>query len=282
MSAAKRRAPVAARPVHRRESEAAPEQTPTRPASRIRSGVAELVGSFFLIYAGTATAAAATLGKKIGGAPPNSLAIALAFGLVLIAMVAALGQASGAHFNAAVTLGLAITGKFPWSYVPTYLIAQIVGATAGAAATWATFGDPARTTASLGATLPADGVGDGRVFIVEALITFLLVFVIVAVATDERIPASLAAPAIGFALVVAVLIGGGITGGAVNPDRAIGPAIMSGNYQSLWVYIIATLTGGIAAALVHKYALADTVAPTIEPAGEGPAGDRSLKTGDSS
>jgi len=252
----------------------------------IRAGIAEAVGTFFLIFTGTATAAAATLGKSTGGTPPDSLAIALAFGLVLTALVGALGQVSGAHLNGAVTLGLAVTGKFPWSYVPAYLGFQLLGALAGAGATWVSFGNDARNAAHLGATTPSKGVGDARVFIVEALITFLLVFVIIAVATDDRVPAAVAAPAIGFALVAAVLIGGGVTGGAVNPDRALGPAIMSTTFSSLWVYVAATIVGGVAAAVLHKYVVASAVAPTVS---AGPdqgddqsgrsAGDRSLRTG---
>lgn len=252
----------------------------------IRAGIAEAVGTFFLIFTGTATAAAATLGKSTGGTPPDSLAIALAFGLVLTALVGALGQVSGAHLNGAVTLGLAVTGKFPWSYVPAYLGFQLLGALAGAGATWVSFGNDARNIAHLGATTPSKGVGDARVFIVEALITFLLVFVIIAVATDDRVPAAVAAPAIGFALVAAVLIGGGVTGGAVNPDRALGPAIMSTTFSSLWVYVAATIVGGVAAAVLHKYVVASAIAPTVS---AGPdqgddqsgrsAGDRSLRTG---
>jgi len=249
----------------------------------IRAGIAEAVGTFFLIFTGTATAAAATLGKSTGGTPPNSLAIALAFGLVLTALVGALGQVSGAHLNGAVTLGLAVTGKFPWSYVPAYLGFQLLGALAGAGATWVSFSNDARNVAHLGATTPSKGVGDARVFIVEALITFLLVFVIIAVATDDRVPAAVAAPAIGFALVAAVLIGGGVTGGAVNPDRALGPATMSTTFTSLWVYVLATIVGGVAAALLHKYVVASAIAPTTnsgEDQGGGSAGDRSLGTAD--
>lgn len=249
----------------------------------IRAGIAEAVGSFFLIYAGTATAAAGALGRSTAGSPPDSLAVALAFGLVLTALVGALGQVSGAHFNAAVTLGLAVIKKFPWSYVPAYLGFQLLGAVAGAAATWATLGSAARDSmVSLGATVPAEGISDGRAFVVEALITFLLVFVIVAVATDGRVPAAVAAPSIGFALVTAVLIGGGITGGAVNPDRALGPAIMSLNFDSLWLYILAPILGGIAAAVLYDQVVAKALAPVMEhgdpQTGVSP-GDRSLATG---
>ncbi len=104
----------------------------------LRAGVAEAVGKFILIYTGTATAAAGALGKSTAGPPPDSLAVALAFGLVLAALVGGLGQVSGAHLNAAVTLGLAVTGKFPWRYVPAYLGFQLLGAVTGAGATWAT------------------------------------------------------------------------------------------------------------------------------------------------
>ncbi len=154
----------------------------------LRAGLAEMVGTFFLIFTGTATAGAAALGKSTAGTPPDSLAVALAFGFVLTALVGGLGQVSGAHLNAAVTLGLAVTRKFPWRYVPSYLGFQLLGAVLGAGATWAAFGSVVRDKAHLGATVPAAGVGDVRAFLVEALITFLLVFVIVAVATDNRVP----------------------------------------------------------------------------------------------
>ncbi|MDQ2755087.1 MAG: aquaporin [Actinomycetota bacterium] len=262
-----------------------PPQRPRRftahPGNMLRAGVAEAVGTFFLIHTGTATAGAGALGKSTAGSPPDSLAVALAFGLVLAALVGALGQVSGAHLNGAVTLGLAVTGKFPWRYVPSYLVFQLAGAIAGAGATWATFGSVVRDKAYLGATVPAEGVSDARAFVVEALITFLLVFVIMAVATDTRVPAALAAPSIGFALVAAVLIGGGITGGAVNPDRALGPAIMSGTYTSLWVYVGADIVGGIVAALLYTHVVGKATAPTMDtgdPQATRPAGDRGLAT----
>ncbi len=241
-----------------------PGSTPPPTVNVLRSGVAECVSTFFLVYTGTATAAAGALGKATSGSPPDSLAVALAFGLVLAALVGALSHVSGAHLNGAVTLGLAVTRKFPWRYVPYYLAFQLLGAVLGASATWATFGNRAREVAHLGATVPAEGVSDGQAFVVEALITFLLVFVVIAVATDPRVPAALAAPSIGFALVAAVLLGGGITGGAVNPARALGPAIMSGTYTSVWVYVAAEIIGGIAAALLYDRVLAAAEAPTTD------------------
>ncbi len=254
------------------EGQADPETAPGAPntaagfggANLTRAGLAEMVGTFFLIYTGTATAAAATLGKKTGGSPPDSLAIALAFGFVLAAMVGALGNISGAHLNPAVTLGLAVTRKFSWKAVPTYVLFQLLGAVLGALATWATFGSAARSKAKLGTTVPTAGISDGRAFLIEAFITFLLVFVIVAVTSDRRASGSTASISIGFALVSAVLIGGPSTGGAVNPVRALGPEIVSGTFTSFWVYLLAPVLGGIAAAVLYDRVVRQGTAPTMD------------------
>ena len=179
----------------------------------IPAAVAEAIGTFLLVLTGTAVATAATLGTKIAGAPLNSLAVALAFGMALAALVSALGHVSGAHLNPAVTLGLAATGKFPGRYVLAYLVAQFSGAALASLAVWAMYGDAGRDAAALGATAPAEGVNMLRAFVAEALITFLLVFVVISVATDERAESQAAGPAVGFALAAAVLIGGPLTGG---------------------------------------------------------------------
>lgn len=254
------------RAVEATQAAARPAREPDQPtqASRSRAGAAEVIGTFFLVYAGTATATAALLGQTIGGSPPNSLAIAFAFGLTLTGMIAAFGHTSGAHFNAAVTLGLAVTGRFPWRFVPTYLAAQLLGAVLGAGATWVTFGSRGRDQASLGATVPASGVSDLRAFAIEALVTFLLVTVVIATAGDERVSPVVAPFAIGFTLVVAVLIGGAITGGAVNPDRALGPALLSLSFGSVWVYIAGPLVGGVLGAVVYDRFVSRTATPTTD------------------
>lgn len=133
-------------------------------AHQVRAGVSELIGTFFLVFAGTAVAGSGTLSRPVAGAACDSLAVALASGLVLTALVGALGHVSGAHFNPAVTLALAVTRQFPWRYVPTYVVTQLLGAGLGAAATWATLGGAARSRAKLGATAPAAGVGELRRF----------------------------------------------------------------------------------------------------------------------
>lgn len=249
------------------ESQADPQQAAPQTSSahqssnRLRAGLAEMIGAFFLIYTGTATAVAATLGQATGGSPPDSLAIALAFGFVLAAMVGALGHISGAHLNPAVTLGLAVIGKFAWRSVPTYVVFQLLGAVLGAGATWVTFGADARTQAHLGAPAPADGVSDGRAFLVEAFITFLLVFVIIAVTSDRRASGAVASISIGLALVSAVLIGGPSTGGAVNPVRALGPELLSLSFTGVWVYLLAPLVGGVAAAVLYDRVIGRTTIP---------------------
>ena len=216
------------------------------------SAVAELIGTFVLIYTGCAVAVAAILQRPTAG--PifyDSLAVALAFGLALVVIVAAIGHVSGAHVNPAVTLALAVTKKFSWQYVPVYIGAQLVGAVLGAVAVWITYGGAAREAASLAATFPTDGVGDLRALVVEILVTFILVFVVISVATDERAPAGVAPLAVGFALACGVLIAGPITGGSLNPARTLGPMVMAGQFTAVWVYIVGPIVGAVLAALAY-------------------------------
>ena len=220
-------------------------------ANMLTAAVAELIGTFILLYGGTAVAVAALLERPVAGPIYDSLATPLAFGLALLVVAASIGHVSGGHVYPAVSLGLAVTGHFPWRYVPAYLAAQLLGAVLGALATWATFGDAARAVGNLAATIPGPEVGAGTAVLVEALVTFLLVFVVVSVATDDRVHAGLAPVAVGAALAVAVLVAGPVTGGAVNPVRALGPALIGGQFSALWVYLVGPLIGGIATATIY-------------------------------
>jgi MIP family channel proteins len=237
-----------------------------------RVALAELVGTYFLVLAGTSVAVAAVLGRPIAGGPVDSLAVALTFGLALVALVNALGHVSGAHLNPAVTLGLAVTGKFPWKYVPAYLVAQVVGAVLASLTVWATFGDAARDQAHLAATLPASDVGQVTVFAIEAIVTFFLVLTIVSVATDPRVQQSVAGLSVGFTLAVCVLIAGPLSGGAVNPARALGPMIVSGQFDGVWAYVLGPLLGGVLAAVFYDRFLAKGQEPSVAEDPEGSSG----------
>ena len=227
-----------------------------------RAAVAELVGTFILVYAGTTVVVLATLGIPVIGTPFDSLAVPLAFGLTLAALVAALGHVSGAHLNPAVTFGLAATRKFPWNYVPVYVVAQVLGAILGALATWITVGAEARSQAALASPGLGPGVGVLQGFVVEALITFILVFVVISVASDDRVADTVAPIAVGFALAAAVFIGGVATGGSANPARALGPIIVAwNNWDSALLYVIAPIVGGVLAAFFYDRFLSEADAP---------------------
>lgn len=229
--------------------------------SVVRSAAAELVGTFILVFTGISVAIAALLDRAIAGANFDSLAVALAFGLVLVALVTALGHVSGAHFNPAVSCALAATGHFPARLLPAYVVAQLLGAVLAALAAWVIFGDPAREEVRLAATYPVEGATVLRALVAEVLVTFILVFVVVSVATDERVPAPTAPVAVGFALAAGVFIGGPVSGGAVNPARALGPMLVAGDLSSFWVYIVGPLVGGLLAALLYDRFIRQAEAP---------------------
>jgi MIP family channel proteins len=228
----------------------------------IRTALAEMLGTFVLVLAIISTAVAATIAKPLAGAPYGSLTVPLAGGLALAALAAGLGHVSGAHLNPAVTLGLAVNRHFPWTYVPAYVFAQFVGAIAAAAVTWGLFGTPAKVRAGLGATYPAAGLGAGRVFAAEAVVTFVLVLVIVSVVTDNRVHRAVAAGAIGAALAIGILISGPLTGGGVNPARAIGPMIVNGRFTDWWAYLVAPIVGGALAVAVYDIFLRPSTPPS--------------------
>lgn len=238
------------------------------PENMVRAALAEAVGTFLLVLIGTAVATAAILRQETAGPAYDSTAIALSFGLVLIAIVAAIGQVSGAHVNPAVTLGLASIGKFPWRYVPAYLVAQMGGGVLAAVTVWGAYGQDAYNTAKLGAPAPVPEATDLQGFLVEALIAFLLVFTVVAVATDKRVPPGTAPVAIGFALAAGVLLGGPVSGGAGNPARAFGPMLVTGSYDAWFIYIVGPLVGGVCAALLYHHVVGKASAPTTTVADE--------------
>lgn len=246
-------------PVKRLADEAKPKVTDygvygfahTVSGNMFLASVAECIGTFMLVLVGTAVATAAALGKTTAGPAYDSLAIALSFGLILIPIVGSLGQVSGAHVNPAVTFSLALAKKFPWKYVPAYLVAQLVGGVLASLAVWAAYGHGALAL-HLGAPSPSPGVDSLQVLLVEAFISFILVFTVIATATDPQVPRGTAAIAVGFSLSAGVLLAGPISGGAGNPARALGPMIVSDSYSDWVNYVIGPLIGGAITALLYR------------------------------
>ena len=180
--------------------------------------------------------------------------LAITFGLVIMAMIYAVGHVSGAHFNAAVTFAFALTRHFPWPRAAAYGLAQLVGALAAAALLRASFGN----LAHVGATLPSGS--QGRAFLWEVILTFFLMFVIMSVATDTRAVGEAAAIAIGGTVGLDAMFGGPITGASMNPARSLGPAFVSGDLHAAWLYVVAPLAGASLGALAYLFVRGDSPA----------------------
>ncbi|MBC8136863.1 MAG: aquaporin [Fibrella sp.] len=207
---------------------------------------AELIGTFGIVFAPVALSAS----KQFAGGDGSLASAAWVSGFAVTAMIAALGPVSAAHFNPAVTLGFAVAGRFPWRHVPAYIVAQVLGACLASFVALLCFGVP-----GAGAHIPASGISPFRIIGIEAVLTFLLMLVIIAVATDKRTNPAVPPLAIGFIVVVDVLIGGAITGGSMNPVRSLGPALFAGGVAlaSWWQYLVGPVLGaGIAAFLYER------------------------------
>lgn len=203
--------------------------------------VAEFIGTFVIVFAPVALASSSNLVEGSSGL----LLAGLVSGLPVLAMIYALGSISGAHFNPAVTLGFAVGKRFPWRMVLPYWISQMLGGLAGAVMAYLLFG------ISGGAHISADTSAVGRNVTVEAVLTFILMLVIISVATDSRVSKSVSGLAIGFTVLFCVLIGGPVTGGSMNPARSLGPALFArGALSSYWLYVVGPFLGATAAALV--------------------------------
>jgi aquaporin NIP len=208
---------------------------------QLQKCMAEFIGSFALIFF---ACGAAAINIELG-----TLGIGLVFGAVIMVMILATGHISGAHFNPAVTLAFAVDGRFKWSQVPYYIVAQCLGCVAGALTLSMVINDP---FSSLGLTQAASDVSHTSLFVIEFVLTFILMFVISAVATDSRAVGELAAVAIGGCVAIAAMVFGPLTGASMNPARSIGPAIATANYNDLIFYIIAPILGAICGTLFYS------------------------------
>jgi aquaporin NIP len=203
---------------------------------------AEALGTFALVFAGCGAIMVDSKTHQLGHA-----GVAIAFGLVIMAMIYAVGHISGAHLNGAVTLAFALTRHFPWPRAAAYWAAQLAGAIAAAALLRASLGD----IAHLGATFPSGS--DAQSFVWEVVMSAFLMSVIMAVATDTRAVGEAAAIAVGGTVGLDAMFGGPISGASLNPMRSAGPAIVSGDLTSLWIYLVAPPLGAALGALVYQF-----------------------------
>jgi aquaporin NIP len=208
----------------------------------LRSLTAEAIGTFMLVFAGAGAVMVDAKTHALG-----HVGVAITFGLVIMAGIYAVGHISGAHFNPAVTLGFVLTRHFPPVRAIGYWGAQVVGALFAAAVLRGSLGE----VAHVGATLPSGT--EGQSFLWELVMTAFLMFVIMAVATDTRAVGEAAAIAIGGTIALEAMFGGPISGASMNPARSIGPALVSGDVHSLWVYIAAPLIGASCGGLAYQF-----------------------------
>lgn len=221
--------------------------------------LAELIGTFGLVFAGTG---AVIINTETGGTVGH-VGIGLTFGLIVMTMIYATGHISGAHINPAVTIAFWAARHFPTRLVPVYLVAQLLGAIAASLILRGMFGD----VAALGTTLPR--AGDGQSFVLEIILTFFLMFVIMAVATDTRAVGQAAALAIGGTVGLEALFAGPISGASMNPARSLAPALVSGTWDSQWLYVAGPIIGALLGAFAYAL-LRDVPLELTEETGEIP------------
>lgn len=198
---------------------------------------AELFGAFALVFAGTG----AIVINQVAGGAVTHVGIALTFGLVALAMIYALGDISGAHLNPAVTLGFVAARRFPVAEAPAYIASQCAGAFAASALLRGMFPE----SRFLGATLPAGPAAQS--FVLELMLTALLMFVILNVSTGAKEKGITAGVAVGAVIALEALFAGPISGASMNPARSLAPAVVSGHLEHLWVYLAAPALGALLA-----------------------------------
>ncbi len=220
----------------------------------MRAYTAEFLGTFLLVFAGTG---AVVIDADSGG-DLATLGIGISFGLAVMAAICALGHISGAHINPAVTLSFALVRHFPTSHVLPYLGAQLLGAAVASGALRILFGD----VANLGATTPSGAAL--QALGLEVVLSFFLMLLIMAVATDVRAVGYSAATAVGGYVALAATFAGPVAGASMNPARSLGPALVSWEWNAHWVYWLGPIIGALMGAVVYNYLRAG--APPVEDA----------------
>jgi MIP family channel proteins len=212
---------------------------------RVRELVVEFLGPFTLCFIG--------IGAIVAGG--DTVAVAFAHGLAIGLMVAAAGHISGGVYNPALTVGLIVANRMSIPKGIAYIIAQLAGAVVGALAVKACFPDADTDAVQLGVPQILPGLEWGSAFIAELIMTFFLMFVVFGVAIDSRGPRAIAGLAIGLTITMDIFAGGVLTGAAMNPARAFGPAVVQNVWDDQWLYWVAPIAGGLIAAGLYQYVL---------------------------
>ena len=228
--------------LHKSNPESQEGMMGTEPELHMEKPLAELVGTFALVFVGCGS----IMVHQIHAIPGAQLNVSLCFGLVIMVMIYACGHISGAHFNPAVTLAFASINRFSWREVPLYILAQFVGALLASVLLFQLFGP----VANLGATLPNTEMA--KVVLMEIVLTFFLMWVITAVATDHRAEGQMAGLAIGGTVALAALMGGPVSGASMNPARSLAPAVIDGNLSTVWLYFVGPLIGAWLGAICYQ------------------------------
>lgn len=217
----------------------------------IRKCIAEFFGTFTLVFAGTG----AIVINDLYGHAVTHVGIAITFGLVVLAMIYAFGDVSGAHLNPAVTLGFAASGRFAWASVMPYLVSQALGAFAASGLMLALFS----SHSTLGATLPAGSPWQS--FVLEVILTLILMVVILRVSTGAKEKGITAGIAVGSVIGLEAMFAGPVSGASMNPFRSLAPALLSGRTEHLWVYLAAPTLGAVLAVAVNYFVQEPRVKP---------------------
>ena len=223
---------------------------------------AEALGTFLFFFVG---AGAVILNSSASGGGPALLGIALAHGLALAVLVSALGAVSGAHFNPAVTVAVLVSGRITPLLAATYIVVQLAAGVAAALALRAVFPEGAWGPVALGTPAVHPAITVAGAIAIEAVLTVLLVVAVFGTAIDPRAP-KLGGLSIGLAVTADILMGGPLTGAAMNPARWFGPAVVSGSFDNWYVWWIGPLVGAVVAALIYRVALAETAYAEVTPA----------------
>jgi aquaporin Z len=201
----------------------------------------EFLGTYAMVFCGTAAMAVNEVNGSI-----SHVGVAITWGLIVMAMIYAFGELSGAHFNPAVTVGFALSGRFAWKNVPIYIVMQVIAATLASVTVKYLLPE----SEFIGASIPS--IDATRAFVLETILTFILMIVIIHISTGSKEIGLVAGLAVGSVILLEAMFAGPLTNASMNPARSLGPALVSGHVQPLWIYLTAPFLGASLAVVIAK------------------------------